>query len=84
MISMRKNLSPYYRIFLQDYNAVNIIHENTGYKSVNNPSCINLIITNSRNSFQSMSRFCTGLSDFRNVKDIFHKSCIYTNLLQKL
>ena len=50
--------------FLHDYNAVNIIHENTYYKSMNNPSCIDLFITNSSNSFQNTSTFCTGLSDF--------------------
>ena len=32
---------------------------------MNNPSCINLIITNSPNGFQSSSStFCTGPSDF--------------------
>ena len=61
--------------FLRDYNAVNIIHENTCYKSMNNPSCIDLIITNSPNSFQSMSAFCKGLFDFHNLKDIFQKNC---------
>ena len=53
--------------FLHDYNAVNIIHENTGYKIMNNPSCIDLIITNSPNSFQSTSTFCAGLSDFHKL-----------------
>ena len=40
--------------FLYDYNAVSIINKNTNYKSVNNPSCIDLITTNSPNSFQNM------------------------------
>ena len=53
--------------FLHDYNAVNIIHENTCYKSMNNPSCSDLIITNSPNSIQSTSTFCTGLSDFHKL-----------------
>ena len=30
---------------LHDYNAVNIIHENTCYKSMNSLSCTNFIIT---------------------------------------
>ena len=39
--------------FFHDYNAVNIIHENKSYKkSMNNPGCIDLIITNSPNSFK--------------------------------
>ena len=53
--------------FLHDYNAVNIIHKYTCYKSMNNPSCIDLIITNSANSFQNTSTFCTGLSDFQKL-----------------
>ena len=31
---------------------------------MNNPSCIDPIITSSPNSFQNTSTFCTGLSDF--------------------
>ena len=54
--------------FLHDYNAVNIIHENTCYKTMNNPSCIDLIVTSSPNSFQCTSTFCTGLSDFRRLE----------------
>ena len=49
---------------LHDYNVVNIIHESTCYKSMNNPNCIDFIINNSPNSFQNTSAFCTGLSDF--------------------
>ena len=52
--------------FLHDYIAVNIIHENTCYKSMDNLSCIDLIITSCANSFQNMSTFCTRLSDFYN------------------
>ena len=48
--------------FLHDYNAVNIIHENIGYKSMNNPGCVDLIITNIPNSLQNTSTFWTGLS----------------------
>ena len=54
--------------FLHDYNAVNIIHENTCYKSMNKPSCIDLIITNSPNGFQNTSTFCTGLADFHKLE----------------
>ena len=52
--------------FLHNYNAVNIIHENTCYKSMNNSSCIDstCIITNRPNSFKNTSAFCTVLSDF--------------------
>ena len=37
------------------------------YKSMNNPSYIDLIITNSPNSFQNALTFCTGLSDFHKL-----------------
>ena len=66
--------------FLHDYNAVNIIHKNTCYKSMNKPSCIDLIITNSPNGFQNTSTFCTGLADFHKLEvvvclgDIFQKN----------
>ena len=53
--------------FLHNYNPVNIIHENTCYKSMNNRSCIDFIITNSPNSFQNTSTFSTGLSDFHQL-----------------
>ena len=53
--------------FLRDYNAVNIIHEDTSCKSMNNPNCIDLIITNSPNSCQNTSTFCTGLFDFHKL-----------------
>ena len=36
-------------------------------RHMNNPSCIDLIITNSPNSFQNTSTFCTGLSDFHKL-----------------
>ena len=45
--------------FLQDYNSVNIILKNPCYKSMNNPSGIDFIITNSHNSFQNASNFST-------------------------
>ena len=34
---------------------------------MSNPSCIDLIITDSPNSFQNTSTFCTGLSDFHKL-----------------
>ena len=71
---MRKNLSL--------YNFRN--HENT-YKNVNSPSCINLIITDSPNSLQSTSTYCTTLSDFHKhemflLKTFFRKTELTQNL----
>ena len=48
------------------FHAVNIIHQNACYKSINNRNCSDLIISNSPN-FQSASTFCTGLFDFHKL-----------------
>ena len=55
--------------FLHD--AVNMIHENICYKIMNNPSCIDPIITNNPITFHSMSTFCAGLSCSNCLKEIF-------------
>ena len=51
----------------------------TCFKSKDNPSCIDLFITNFPNSFQNTSTITTGLSDFHKMvitvlKAIFKKS----------
>ena len=51
------------------YNLKNIIREKTCFKNPNNPSCIDLIITNRPKSFQNSMFIETGLPDF-------HKMCI--------
>ena len=33
--------------FLELFNLTNLVKENTGFKSIDNPSCIDLFITNS-------------------------------------
>ena len=63
--------------FIHDYNAVSIILEDTCYKSMSNARCFDLIITNSPYSFQSMSTFWIGLSDF-------HKNGAQRNSLKRL
>ena len=37
------------------------------YKSINNPSCIDLILTNDSKSFQNTYTVSTGLSDFHKM-----------------
>ena len=46
--------------FLFDYDAKNIVSERTCFKSKDNPSCIDLFIKNSPNSFQNTSKITTG------------------------
>ena len=65
--------------FLFEMNAKNIVKEPTCFKSLSNPSCIDLIITNSFSNFQKLKAISTGLSDFHKMfvsilKHTFHRS----------
>ena len=53
--------------FLFEMNAKNIVKESTCYKSSSNPSCIDLVITNSFSGFQNSKAISTGLSDFHKM-----------------
>ena len=48
-------------------NAKNIVKEPTCYKSLSNPSCIDLVSANSSSSFQNTKAISTGLSDFHKM-----------------
>ena len=49
--------------FCELYNLENLIKEPTCYKNPDNPSFIDIILTNSKNSFQTSMAIETGLSD---------------------
>ena len=49
--------------FMYQYDSKNIVKDKTCFKNVENPSCIDLFITNSANSFQNTTSVFTGLSD---------------------
>ena len=53
--------------FLFERNFKNLVKEKTCYKSLENPSCIDLLITNSSASFQNTTTVETGLSDFHKM-----------------
>ena len=53
--------------FLYEYNAKNIVKENTCFKNALNPSCIDLFITNSPLSFQNTIAASNGLYDFHKM-----------------
>ena len=55
--------------FLFEINAKNIVKEPICYKSLSNPSYIDLVIANSSSSFQNTKAISTGLS-------VFHKMAI--------
>ena len=50
--------------FLYEHDLQNFVKENTCFKSAENPSCIDLILTNSNMSFQNTTTVFTGISDF--------------------
>ena len=58
-----KNMSE----FMSLYNLENLVKQKT-FKNHENPSCIDLILTNSPRSFQNSNVFETGLSDFHKLK----------------
>ena len=53
--------------FLEEFSAKNLVKENTCFKSLENPTCIDLFVTNSYQSFQKTSAVSTGLSDFHKM-----------------
>ena len=59
--------------FLQDYDSKNIVKEKTCFKSIENPSCVDLFITNSVSSFQNTKVISSGLSDCHKMVVLFRK-----------
>ena len=55
------------REFCEMYALENLIKENTCFKSTENPSAIDIILTNKKNSFQNSTVVETGLSDFHKM-----------------
>ena len=53
--------------FLYQHNAKNLVKEATCFKNPDNPSCIDLFLTNSSQSFQGTTTVSTGLSDFHKM-----------------
>ena len=58
---------PIMREFCDSYNLKNLIKEPTCFKNPSNPSCIDLMLTNSNRSFQNSLNIETGLSDFHKM-----------------
>ena len=53
--------------FLNLHNLKNLMKQKTSYMNPENPSCIDLILTNGHRSFQNSNVFETGLSDFHKM-----------------
>ena len=58
------NTDPIYEDFINQYSAKNIVKEPTCFKSVENPSIIDLVITNNSKNFWNTKTFRNLLSDF--------------------
>ena len=52
------------KCFCDNYNLKSLIKQPTCYKNADNPTCIDLMLTNTPRSFQSTCVLETGLSDF--------------------
>ena len=53
--------------FLFEHHAKNLVKDATCFKSIESPSCIDLLLTNSPLSFQNTVTVTTGLSDFHRL-----------------
>ena len=53
--------------FIYEHDLHNLVKEKTCFKSVENPSCIDLILTNNAMAFQNTTTVFTGLSDFHKL-----------------
>ena len=52
---------------MSSYSLRNLVKQKTCFKNPENPSCIDLILTNSPRPFQNSNVFETGLSDFHKL-----------------
>ena len=55
------------REFLFEHNAKNLVKQKTCFKSIKNPSCIDLLITNCYRCFKNTTTISTGISDFHKM-----------------
>ena len=53
--------------FLYQRELKSLVKEKTCFKSISNPSCIDLFLTNTALSFQRIKTVSTGLSDFHKL-----------------
>ena len=58
------NPTSYLKAFCDNYSLRSLIRQPTYYNSLSNPTCIDVILTNAPQKFQSTCMLETGLSDF--------------------
>ena len=59
--------NPKLEYFMNEHNCYSLIREPTCFKSITNPSCIDLFLTNKKHSFQCSKTIVTGLSDYHRL-----------------
>ena len=73
------------KVFCDSYEFKNLIKDATCYKNPENPSCIDLILTNNPNSFQNSGVIETGLSDFHKMMvTVMKTTYIYIKKLRNI
>ena len=65
--------------FLYQHELKSLVKEKTCFKSISNPSCIDLFLTNNALSFQSTKTASTGLSEFHKLALTILKTSIFKN-----
>ena len=66
----------YIECFLYKHELRNLVKEKTCFKNMQNPSCVDLLLTNSSCAFQQTTTVCSGLSDCHNLVVIVLKTSI--------
>ena len=69
--------------FIYEHDFQNLVKDKTCFKSVENPSCIDIILTNNAMAFQNTTTVFTGLSDFHKLVLTVLKTSITKSKPQK-
>ena len=70
--------------FIYEHDLKNLVKEKTCFKSVENPSCIDLKLTNKAMAFQNTSAVFTGLSSFHKLVLTVLKTTVTKSKPQKI
>jgi exonuclease III len=79
-----QNLPDCFSCFMNAYSLKNLVCEPTCFKSINNPSIIDVIITNTPARIASHLNTCVGISDFHNLVCAATKMHAPKNLARKI
>ena len=77
-------LENYLESFLYQHELKSLVKEKTCFKSISNPSCIDLFLTNNALSFQSTNTVSTRLSDFHKLVPTVLKTIIVKDKLREI